>query len=178
MQRDQVATADLSSARDVAFRDLAEQHLDAGYRLAHVILGNPADAQDATHDAFVQAWRRWPSLRDHTKFAQWFDRILVNICRDRLRRTTRWRTQDLSADLAARGGDPADATLDRDVIGLALARLSPDHRVVVVLRFYRDLPADEIARILGIRVGTVHSRLHYALQRLRAELDADKEVDG
>ena len=172
MQRDQVATADLSSVRDAAFRDLAEEHLDRSYRLAHVILGNAADAQDATHDAFIQAWRRWPSLRDPAKFPQWFDRILVNTCRDRLRRTTRFRTQDLSADLAA-GHDPTGAALDRDVIGLGLASLSPDHRVVVVLRFYRDLTAEDIARVLGIRVGTVHSRLHYALQRLRAALDAD-----
>lgn len=175
MQRDQVAEPD--QVRDAAFRDLANQHLDASYRLAHVILGNEADAQDATHDAFVQAWRRWPTLRDPAKFSQWFDRILVNTCRDRLRRTTRWPTQDLSADLAARGSDPVNATLDRDLIGIGLARLSPDHRVVVVLRFYRDLSAEEIARILGIRVGTVHSRLHYALQRLRAVLDADRGMD-
>ena len=173
MQGDQVVAADLSSVRDAAFRDLAEQHLDRSYRLAHVILGNAADAQDATHDAFVLAWRRWPSLRDPAKFPQWFDRILVNTCRDRLRRTTRFPTQDLSANLAA-GHDPTGATLDRDVIGLALASLSPDHRVVVVLRFYRDLAAEEIARVLGIPVGTVHSRLHYALQRLRAALDADR----
>ena len=173
MQGDQVATADLTSVRDAAFRDLAEQHLERSYRLAHVILGNAADAQDATHDAFVQAWRRWPSLRDPAKFPQWFDRILVNTCRDRLRRSTRFPTQDLSADLTA-GHDPTGAALDRDVIGLALATLSPDHQVVVVLRFYRDLTAEDIARILGIRVGTVHSRLHYALQRLRAALDADR----
>jgi RNA polymerase sigma-70 factor (ECF subfamily) len=172
-----MAAEGLSSVRDAAFRDLAEQHLDRSYRLAHVILGNPADAQDATHDAFVQAWRRWPSLRDPAKFPQWFDRILVNTCRDRLRRTTRWPTQDLSDELAARGTDLVDATLDRDIIGLALATLSPDHRVVVVLRFYQDLKAEEIARILGLRVGTVHSRLHYAMQRLRAALDANPGTD-
>lgn len=177
MQGNQMAAEGLSSVRDAAFRDLAEQHLDRSYRLAHVILGNPADAQDATHDAFVQAWRRWPSLRDPAKFPQWFDRILVNTCRDRLRRTTRWPTQDLSDELAARGTDLVDATLDRDIIGLALATLSPDHRVVVVLRFYQDLKAEEIARILGLRVGTVHSRLHYAMQRLRAALDANPGTD-
>jgi RNA polymerase sigma-70 factor (ECF subfamily) len=167
----QVAEEERAGMRAVAFRELAHEHLDASYRLASVILGNPVDAQDATHDAFVQAWRRWSTLRDPAKFGPWFDRILVNTCRDRLRRTSRWRTEDLSPDLAAAVGDATNQVIDRDVLGEALAALSPDHRVVVVLRFYRDLTAEDIARLLAIPAGTVHSRLHHALKRLRAALD-------
>lgn len=170
----QVAQDERSGIRAAAFRELAHEHLDAGYRLAAVILGNPADAQDATHDAFVQAWRRWSTLRDPTKFGPWFDKILVNICRDRLRRGSRWRAQDLSPDLAA-AADPIGQALDRDVLGAALAALSPEHRVVVVLRFYRDLTAEDIGRLLGIPIGTVHSRLHHALKRLRATLRDPQE---
>ena len=65
-----------------AFRALADRHLDAAYRLAHAILRDPTEAQDATHDAFVTAWRSWDSLRDTTKFEPWFDRIVVNTCRN------------------------------------------------------------------------------------------------
>ena len=68
-----------------AFQALADEHLDAAYRLARIILRDQAEAQDATHDAFVQAWRKWSTLRDPDRFEAWFDRILVNACRDRLR---------------------------------------------------------------------------------------------
>ena len=170
MQGDGIAEA-ASAARDAAFRRLAEQHLEASYRLAGAILGGPSEAQDATHDAFVQAWRKWSTLRDHARFEQWFDRILVNTCRNRLKRSGRVRTQELFDNDATVPGDPIGQALDRDVLGAALASLSPDHRLVVALRFYRDLTVEEIARLLGTRPGTVHSRLHYAMKRLHATLD-------
>jgi RNA polymerase sigma-70 factor, ECF subfamily len=177
MVRDEIAEEGVLTTRDAAFRRLADRHLDASYRLACAILGDRAEAQDATHDAYVQAWRRWSTLRDPAKFEHWFDRILVNTCRNRLRRATRWRTQDLSEDLATAPGDPMGQALDRDVLGKAIAQLSPDHRLVVALRFYRDLTIDEIARQLETRPGTIQSRLHYAMKRLHAALD-DADAKG
>jgi RNA polymerase sigma factor (sigma-70 family) len=73
-----------------AFAELADHHLDAAYRLAGVILGDPVEAQDATHDAVVVAWRRYGSLRNPDHFEAWFQRILINLCRDRLRRQRGW----------------------------------------------------------------------------------------
>jgi RNA polymerase sigma-70 factor, ECF subfamily len=165
------------ASREAAFRQLADRHLAASYRLACAILRNPAEAQDATHDAFVQAWRRWSTLRDPARFEPWFDQIVVNTCRNRLKRASRWRTQDLSDDLAAAKGDPIGQVLDRDVLRAAIANLSPDHQLVVALRFYRDLTIDEIARQLGISPGTVNSRLHYAIKRLHATVD-DADAKG
>src|SRR5712671_5118381 len=69
---------DQTTERGRAFRRFADSHLDAAYRLARAILRDPGEAQDATHDAFIQAWRKWSTLRDQTRFEQWFDRILVN----------------------------------------------------------------------------------------------------
>jgi RNA polymerase sigma-70 factor (ECF subfamily) len=160
-----------SSERTAAFLRLANEHLDAGYRLARAILHDPTEAQDATHDAFVQAWRRWSSLRDPARFEPWFDRILVNICRDRLRRASRWQATDISTEVALAAGDPIAPTHDRDALETALAALSPDHQVVVALRYFRDLPIDAIASRLGIPEGTVSSRLHHAHKRLHAALD-------
>jgi RNA polymerase sigma-70 factor (ECF subfamily) len=158
--------------RAAAFGRLAEEHLDAAYRLARAILRDPVAAQDATHDAFVQAWRKWSTLRDPALFEHWFDRILVNTCRNRLRSADR-RATDISAEVAVSSGDPFGQTLDRDVLGMAIAALSPDHRIVVALRYYRDLSVEEIASKLRVAPGTVHSRLHYALKQLRAVIDAD-----
>ena len=154
-----------------AFLRLADDHLDAAYRLARAILHESSDAQDATHDALEQAWRKWPTLRDHARFEQWFDRILVNTCRDRLR-STRRHAVDISAEVALASGDQFAQAHDRDALAIAIAGLSPDHRMVVVLRYYRDLPLAEIADRLGIPVGTVQSRLHYALKHLHAAIEA------
>ena len=160
-----------TSDRSAAFVRLADEHLDKAYRLARAILHDPAEAQDATHDAFVQAWRKWDTLRDASRFEPWFDRILVNTCRNRLR-SRRWQATDISAEIALATGDHAGGAADRDVIGTALAGLSADHQVVVALRYYRDLTVDEIARRLDIPRGTVQSRLHYALKRLHDAIEA------
>jgi len=165
------AQVDETTERGRAFRRLADSNLDAAYRLARAILRDPGEAQDATHDAFLQAWRKWSTLRDPGRFEQWFDRILVNSCRNRLRRTHRWQATDISAEVAIASGDPFGQAHDRDVIGAALATLSAEHRVVVALRYYRDLSIDEIASRLAIPAGTVQSRLHYALERLHLAID-------
>jgi RNA polymerase sigma-70 factor, ECF subfamily len=156
--------------RAQAFLRLADDHLDAAYRLARAILRESIDAQDATHDAFEQAWRKWSTLRDPARFEHWFDRILVNTCRDRLR-SSRRQAVDISAEVAIASGDQFAQAHDRDVLANAIAALSPDHRVVVALRYYRDLPVEAIASRLDIPAGTVHSRLHNALKRLRAAID-------
>ena len=108
-------------------------------------------------------------LRDPQRFEQWFERILVNTCRDRLR-SARMRVTDISNEIVLAAGDAFARANDREVVANALATLSPDQRVVVALRYYRDLPVDEIASQLDIPAGTVHSRLHYALKRLHAAL--------
>lgn len=162
---------DKTTGRGAAFARLADDHLDAAYRLARAVLRDPSQAQDATHDALLQAWRKWSTLRDPSHFEPWFDRILVNICRNRLQHASRWEARDISSEMAVMAGDPYGQADDRDVLGNAIATLSPDHRVVVVLRYYRDLQVDEIATRLGIPAGTVQSRLHYALKQLQRVID-------
>ena len=163
------AVVEQPTERAEAFLRLADEHLDASYRLARAILRDPTGAQDATHDAFEQAWRKWSTLRDPSRFEPWFDRILVNTCRDRLRSARRQPT-DISTEVAITSGDPYGQAHDRELLADAIAGLSPDHRVVVALRYYRDLPVEEIASRLGIPAGTVQSRLHYALKRLHASI--------
>jgi RNA polymerase sigma-70 factor (ECF subfamily) len=164
--------------RASAFHRLTSQHLDASYRLARAIVHDPADAEDATQDALLRAWRKWPTLRDHGLFEHWFTRILVNTCRDHLRRRAVRPTADAShlAGIPS-SDDPLAATHERDAMAAAMAMLSPDHRIVVALRFYRDMPVDDIARRLGIPSGTVHSRLHYALKRLNELIDPPERKD-
>lgn len=170
------AGADRGLTADEAFAALTRRHVDGAFRLAWAIIGSTADAEDAVQDAFSLAWRKRSSLRDPDRFDAWFARILVNGCRDRLRRRKRVAIIDLGALVQlgverGRAADPAAGSAERDEVGRALARLEPEHQVVLVLRFWLDLPVDAIAQRLGIPTGTVKSRLHNAGRRLRQALD-------
>jgi RNA polymerase sigma-70 factor, ECF subfamily len=158
-----------TSAADRVLR-LADDGLDRAFRLAGLILGDQHEAEDATQDALLRAWQAASSLRDPAGFGAWFDRILVNVCYERLRRHRRGHTVELPDDVGGVAAVAAGA-LARDSVGRALLRLSPEQRVVVVLRYWRDLSIEEIAERLDVPSGTVRSRLHYALRTLRAEID-------
>lgn len=163
-----------ASHTDTATRDfssLVAQRLDDSYRLARLILRNDEDAEDATHDAFLAAWRNRRALRDTERLDAWFSRILINACRQRLRQRIRRPTTPLLPDEPRTTAvDPYHASDDRQAIARAFESLTGDQRVVIVLRFYRDLPVDRIAHLLQIRPGTVKSRLHQATRRLREAL--------
>ncbi len=161
--------------RDALARRI-EQAVDRGYRLARAILGDDQEAQDALQEACLAAWRRGDSLRDPDRFGAWFERILINECRDRLRGRQRQRVRAIALEAAWRGDgeglapDPADRATERD-LDRAFDGLDPDHRVVVLLRYWQDLTVDEIAERVGVPAGTVKSRLHYALRALRTSLE-------
>ena len=173
-EREGVAGLRLIDHRASAFRDLMADRLDGAYRLAAVILGDRVEAEDAVHDAAVSAWRAFDGLRDPDRFDPWFRRILVNGCRDRLRTRARHRVVDLGRELAEAEhplvADATDRTADRDALDRALGTLDADHQVVVALRFHADLTVGGIAALLGVPEGTVKSRLHHALHRLRAAM--------
>jgi RNA polymerase sigma-70 factor (ECF subfamily) len=145
--------------------------LGDSYRLARAILLDDRDAEDAVQEASIAAWRRAGSLRDPASFGAWFDRILVNVCRDQLRRRRRAVpvvAPAIEVEVVAEPPDTGtDAELDR-----AIAALDIDHRVVLVMRYWQDLTVDDIAGRLGIPAGTVKSRLRNGLKRLRADLEA------
>ncbi len=174
MPRDQLS---LRASRHDAFEQLTQLRLDRAYRLAATILDGDEEAQDAVHDAAVQAWTRWATLRDQTRFDAWFDRIVVNACRDRLRRGV-IRDRKVAELTLPSEADPADRAGLDDALRQAVRTLSVDHKIVVVLRFLEDLPVEAIATRTGLRVGTVKSRLHYALRELRAAYDAAQRSGG
>lgn len=155
--------------RAVAFDRLIDRELATAYRTAAVLLGDWGEAEDATQDALEKAWRQWGRLRDEERAGAWFGRILVNVCRDRLRARSRATVREIP-DVPM--PDPTGRADEREAILSALGTLGPDQRVVVVLRFYLDLSIDAIAERTGSPSGTVKSRLHHALAELRAAYDA------
>jgi len=159
---------------EAAFDQLVGQLLDRVYAVAYRILGNRLQAEDATQQTLVTAWKRLPTLRDPARFEGWVHRILVNECRNELRQRRRdGRSLDAEDGRHAAPGEAYDAVDARDALDRAFVRLSADHRAVLVLRHYLMLTSAEIAAALGVPPGTVHSRLHYATEALRAALEAD-----
>ena len=153
------------------FLDLAEGELDRLYRLAGLILGSAPEAEDAVGDALERGWQSAHSLRGEADFQAWLDRILVNVCRDRLRRRARVRFISLAADHDRSGpGDPFQELAERDALTKAVDHLPPDERIVVVLHFWQDLTLAATAEWLAWPIGTVKSRLNRALGRIRADL--------
>jgi RNA polymerase sigma factor (sigma-70 family) len=171
------ATPPAEPTRAERFLDGARPNLDRSYRIAGLILGNTHEAEDAVQDALVVAWQGFDRLRDSDRFAAWFDRILVNGCRDRLRRRGTVRFIPIVPSIDPVGSDPFRDLIERDAVLAGLTKLTPDERIVVVLRFWADLPLDEIAHRLGWPLGSVKSRLHRALDRMREGLvDNDTEA--
>lgn len=171
MRVEALAIGETEARRRAAFDRFTQARLQRAYRLAGLVLRDSSEAEDAVHDAAVQAWLHWGELRDRNRLDAWFDRILVNGCRARLRRRT-IRTIDLDDRPDLPGPDAYAGLNDRDVLHRALATLDADHRIVVVMRYIEDLSPAEIAARTGFREGTVKSRLHYALRQMRAAVDA------
>lgn len=171
MARRSEAKNGADAERASAFRRLADEHLLEAYKLANAILANPAEAQDAVHDAFVRAWDKWASLRDPSRFAPWFRRIVVNTCRNRLKAESRRSGADLAVGSHLSTPDASGEVHAREQVERALRQLRPDDRVVLALRYYRDLRVEDIADLLGIPSGTATSRLRAAHARLRAVME-------
>ena len=131
-------------------------------------------AEDATQQALLTIWLELPKLRDPARFDAWSYRLLVRACYAEGRREHRWtpelRLLPVDQSLADRG---LSSVIDRDQLERGFHRLSLDHRTVVVLHHFLDLPLERVAEICGIATGTAHSRLHHAMRALRAALDAD-----
>lgn len=160
------------------FVRLVDGRLRSGFHLAGYLLGDACEAEDAVQDSIERAWRAWSDLRDEASFAPWFDRILVNVCRDRSRRGRQHQTVQMSADFALHAPDSFGAIYERDALGRSIRALPVDQRTVVVLRFWRDLSIDQIAELLAVPTGTVKSRLHYGLESIRGAIAAAAIVEG
>ena len=159
-----------------AFGVLAGGAVDRLYAIARLLLRDTDLAEDATQDALVRAWRDLPTLRDTDRFDAWLYRLLVRSCTDIGRHRRRWRTEISIVRLEPSEPDGAVGLADRDQIERGLRRLNEAQRTILVLHFYVGLSPTEAAAALDIPIGTAKSRLHYAIDALRAVLAADERI--
>lgn len=159
-----------------AFAALDDTRLLRSYRLATLVLRDRHEAEDATQEAVARAWASWGTLRDRDRFDAWFDRILVNVCRNRMRHTRTVHVVGLDDAFEVAAADSHGATKAHLTLEPAFARLTQDQRIIIVLRYWRDLSVEQIAERLGIPDGTVKSRIHYALNALREAIESSEEA--
>jgi len=165
-----------------AFDALVRRHQTRTYNFVRTLVNDAADAEDLTQEIFVRAFRAIGRFRGDSSFRTWLFRIAVNVARTHLGRRSRWRvpwreSRDRGENTSSRPFDsPSQEDLEadivrRDAIDRALATLSPDLRHAVMLRDIEGLEYREIAKVLGIPIGTVESRIFRARQRLRPLLE-------
>jgi RNA polymerase sigma-70 factor, ECF subfamily len=157
-----------------AFAVLAGGAVDRLYGIARLILRDTELAEDATQEALVRAWRDLPTLRDVERFDAWLYRLIVRSCADVGRHRRRWRAEITVLPTEPAESDRASELADRDLLERGLRRLSDAQQTILVLTYYVGLTPTEIADAIGIPVGTAKSRLHYAIDALRAALAADE----
>jgi RNA polymerase sigma-70 factor (ECF subfamily) len=158
---------------EAAFAKIVEAVTDRFLAVSHRILHDAQLAEDATQQALVKLWKHLPRLRDANHFEAWSYQLVVKACYSEARRHRRWRS-DVSLHVSGQPSVPDDIghIVARDQLEHALRRISVEHRAVLVLRYYVDLPLEEVAVALDIPSGTVKSRLHRAHQTLRGALEA------
>src|SRR5881394_3565763 len=160
-----------------SWESVVETHSGRVYRLAYRLTGNQHDAEDLTQEVFVRVFRSLSSYTPGT-FEGWLHRITTNLFLDMARRRQRIRFEGLGDDAAGRlsGDEPTPAQafdarhLDTDV-QQALEALAPEYRAAVVLCDIEGLSYEEVAATLGVKLGTVRSRIHRGRAQLRTALD-------
>ena len=158
-------------AGDAAAFGLVLQPLwDPAYRLAFSMLRDRGAAEDAVQEAALKAWRNVRKLRrDTSELRPWFLTIVANQCRS-MRRSRWWGVERHENPETPTESDSARLDESLDLVR-ALYRLSPNHRLVLALRFYLDLPMDEVATVLGMPLSSAKSRLRRALRALEPVLN-------
>lgn len=163
----------------IAFRQLANRHLDRAHNIALRVLHNREDAEEAVQDAMAKVWRKAPTFDpERSAFSTWFYRILTNAALDKLRRRPPPADDidlmgDTLADLVETGEDAWARQGEARRIRDAIARLPPQQRVAVVLCYYEDFTQPEAASIMDIHLKALEGLLFRAKSSLRRSIAHD-----
>ena len=167
-----------------AFEAFFQRYRTPIYRTAYGLTGDPQAAEEILQDTFARAYQRRHILRPDVSPLPWLHRVALNLCYSRLgrRRLPSEPMGDavigLVRDLATEPAEHAEQQELRRIVRDGVANLPPKHQSVVILYYLHGLSLQETAELLDIRLGTVKSRLHYALRSLRTRLEGDRRFGG
>lgn len=161
-----------------AFLQLVDNRLDVLYKIAFSYFKNKDDASDAVQDSIVTAFEKIDSLKDNSKFNAWLTSILVNRCRDMLRKSSKIKFEELADERMLMSSSSYDtySKVDTSIDILnSLSELDEKHRDVITLKYLGDYSINEISKALNIPEGTVKSRLNTGLKKLRAIMEVKND---
>ena len=165
-----------------AFTELFHAYQARVYRLAATILGDEHEAEDVVQDVFVRVFERIGDFKKESAFTTWLTAIVVNHCRDRLRRHK--VRQALSLDrMHGRASEDDLSELvarlqQRQSLWASVNDLDDKYRLPIILHYHEGLPCGDVARVLELRISTVYSRLNAARRRLRTMLREQADFEG
>jgi RNA polymerase sigma-70 factor (ECF subfamily) len=167
-----------------AFEALFARYRTPIYRTAYGMTGDPHVAEEVLQDTFARAYQRRATLRTDVSPIGWLHKVALNLCYSRFDRR-RLKADPIDESIAGlvrdRAGEPAEVIERmelRDIVRDGIAALPVKHRSVVVLYYLHGLSLQETSKLLDVRLGTVKSRLHYALRSLRLHLEGDRRFGG
>jgi len=175
-----------------AFEELVARYERKVYAIAYRFMGNPEDASDLAQEAFLKAFQSINGFRQEASFSTWICRIVSNVCRDQLRKAKRQSHNSLDEDVWLEEGSvkkqlqdakpTPDELYERKELNEYLQglinNLSPEYKMVVVLRDIQGYSYEEIAQILDCSLGTVKSRLNRARKALRDQINLERVGKG
>lgn len=169
-----------------AFEEIVEAHQGRIATLCRYLLGNAADAEDATQDVFIKAFKSLPAFRPDAALSTWLYRIAVNTCIDRKRKPffcSLFQAEDGrdSHELVSDAPSPERLVEARQISGeiqRALQKLSPKLRAAIVLKEIEGLTYEQIGEVQEISLGTVKSRISRARDELKRTLGGGREQNG
>ncbi len=157
-----------------AFLELVELRLNVLYKIAYTYMRCSDDSSDIVQDSVLLAYKNIKKLKDHTKFNPWITSILVNRCREVLRRSKKVRYEEYTEKTIAPDTPGIDGytNLENSIdIMNSLQKLDEKYREVITLKYFGDYTLNEISGILDIPLGTVKSRLNFGLGKLRLDME-------
>jgi RNA polymerase sigma-70 factor, ECF subfamily len=167
-----------------AFEEFFARYRSSIYRTAYGLTGDRQAAEEILQDTFARAYQRRHSLHPDVSPLPWLHRVSLNLCYSRLSRRRLATgpideaTESSRADEGPLPSDTAERNELRAIVRDGIAALPEKHRSVVILYYLQRLSLQETAEVLGIQLGTVKSRLHYALRGLRDHLERDRRFGG
>ncbi len=171
----QVAELKPLPVSESTFADLLKPLVEPGFRLALAMLRDPQAAEDAVQEASFTAWRKLGRMADQGRLRPWFLGVVANKCRNA--RRNKWAgsvDKGLPENLTVVSGE--DRAMHGADLRRAIARLTYDDRLVVVLYFYLDMPVNDVATVTGRSVGATRTRLHRAIKKLRPEVAIEEAL--
>jgi RNA polymerase sigma-70 factor (ECF subfamily) len=174
---DETLAGMIQKGSDPAFNEITKRYMEKSYSIAYQMVGDMEAARDLSQDVFVKIFKSIHKYNTNSKFFSWYYRILMNHCMNFTRRRKTVSFLPFSEVFSRSGEEPEidsfikesteDVSERQRIVRTAVDKLSPKHKKVVVLCDLEGFPQEEAAEIIGVAIGTVRSRLHYARENLK-----------